>query len=218
MQRVLQERRLRQGRLGRAPGIPALGPRRLSGRVRIPVGLRHRERAKRAGPPLQLLQPEGCLELRLRRTGLHQGGSRGAWRLGPGDHLGGLLGGRDPALEIGPCPCGSQLGLPLGLRADPPREGPPHPVAHGLRFGAGARRLGALSGPGRGPGDEESGHEHGDQHDAGLRDDPARERARGRGGPLLPAAHLKPPGGVKRQPRRSSPIWSHPSPSTWRAM
>ena len=96
-------------------------------------------------------------------------------------------------------------------------ERPSHPVVDRLRLGQGYESVGFLGTRHR-PREQESADEHGDQHHAGLGDDAARQRAfRGRD-PLLPAAHRSPSLGVNRQLARSSPIWSHPSPRTWRAM
>ena len=78
--------------------------------------------------------------------------------------------------ELGARPGGGLQGLPLGLLANAVLERPSHPVVDRLRLGQGYESVGFLGTRHR-PREQESTDEHGDQHDARLRDDAARQRA-----------------------------------------
>ena len=113
---------------------------------------------------------------------------------------------------------GSLQRLALGLLADPVLERAAHPLADRLRReGGDGRGLLPLLPPER-QREEERADEHRDHDHPRLRHDPARKRPLGRSDELPPAAHRKLSRGTNRQLIRSSPIWSHPSPSTRRAM
>ena len=211
MDRVLEKGHIGVGRIAGA------GFGRLRGRVRIPVRLSHGKGAERAGSSLQLLQPKRLPKLRLGRAHAWDQGC-GVRRLRLGLEPSHLFGCRGlPALELGARPGGGLQSLPLGLLADAALERPPHAVVDRLRLGQGYESVGFLGTRHR-PREEESADEHGDQYDTGFRDDAPGERTFRRRDPLLPAAHRSASCGVNRQAARLSPIWSHPSPRTWRAM
>ena len=212
MDRVLEERHIRVGRIAGA------GFGRLRGRVRIPVRLSHGKGTERAGSSLQLLQPKRLPKLRLGRAHAWDQGC-GVRRLRLGLEPSHLSGGRGlPALELGARPGGGLQSLPLGLLPNARLERPPHPVVDRLGLGQEPESGRIFLGTRHRPREQESTDEHGDQHHARLRHDAARQRAFRGPDPLLPAAHLSPSRGVNRQLARLSPICSHPSPSTWRAM
>ena len=212
LDRVLEELHIRVA----CACATALG--RLRSCIRIPVRLGHGEGTERAGPPLQLLQPKLLAKLRLGRADAGAGPGGGVRRGGLGLEPGHLFGGCGlPAFELGARAGGGLHGLPLGLLADAALERTAHPVVDRLRLGQGSGSVGLLGARQR-PGQEQPADEDRDQHHAGPRDDPARERALRGGDPLLPAAHLCASRGANRQLIRLPPIWSHPSPSTWRAM
>ena len=213
LDRVLEKRHIRVGRAICACAI-ALG--RLRSCIRIPVRLSHGKGTERAGSPLQLLQPKRLPKLRLGRSDAWDQGC-GVRRLRLGLEPSHVLGGRSlSALELGARPGGGLQSLPLGLLANAVPERPAHTVVDRLRLGQGYESVGFLGTRHR-PREQESTDEHGDQHHARLRHDAARQRAFRRRYPLLPTAHRSPSLGVNRQLARLSPIWSHPSPSTWRA-
>ena len=203
------ERGLGRLGLGGAGTIPRL--------VRIPVGPGDGKRAERARPPLDLLEPERLAKLVL---GLGHAGRPGAgsgFPAAPGRVAGGLLFGLGLAAFLlgAGILCRRLLGVALRLGAQAPLERAARAVVHGPRLGRG-RSHGILLGTRERRREQHAGDEHADQRDPGLRHDPARERALGLLHPLLPAAH-RASLGWNRQRSRSSPIWSHPSPSTRRA-
>ena len=211
MDRVLEERHIR------VAGARAVGFGRPGCGVQSPERVGDRQGTERAGSSLQLLQPKRLPKLRLGRADAWDQGC-GVRRLRLGLEPSHLPGGRSlPALELGARPGGGLQSLPLGLLPNAVPERTAHPVVDSLRLGQGYESAGFLGTRHR-PREEESADEHRDQHHAGLGDDAARQRAFRGPDPLLPAAHRSASCGVNRQAARLSPIWSHPSPNTCRAM
>ena len=212
MDRVLEEGHIRVGRIAGA------GFGRLRSCIRVPVRLRHGQGTERAGSSLQLLQPKRLPKLRLGRAHAWDQGC-GVRRLRLGLEPGHFFGGCSlPPLELGARPGGGLLGLPLGLLPNAVLERTAHPVVDSLRPRAGLRRVSASWGP-------VIAHEkRSPPTSTAINTTPAfvtmppGSAPSGGRDPLLPAAHRSASRGVNRQLARLSPICSHPSASTWRAM
>ena len=206
-ERDLGELRFKVGSIARFPA---------AGLVRIPVRPCNRQRAERAGPAFDLLEPKSLAKLGRGLGHANRPTSRSGLRVGSGL----LPGGRGlTTCLFGTSLVGRRLlGLALGLRAEAALERAAHAVVHGPRLRRGSGSGCVFLGTGERRREQHAADEHGDQDDPGLRDDAARQRALRLLHPLLPAAHRSPSAGVNRQPTRLSPTWSHPSPSTWRAM
>ena len=212
VERALQEIRP----TGPIASVRTGGAGRPGDRIRVPVRLRDGKRSKRARTPLDLLEPESFPKLELGPAGAGRSTASRRFRLGQSRLL---LGGSGlPSREFGTGLGGGLLGMALRFRAEAPLERASRAVVYGLRLWRGSRHGCVILGTRQRPGKQQPADEHGDQHNPGLRDDAARERALRRPDELLPAAHRSPSPGVNRQRSRLSPIWSHPSPRTWRAM